>query len=97
MQHLNLVITGCWRIIILSAGSGSACKEVMVVSEGKPAEISDVAMSESIETVAFDPERNYVSFVQPSRSPRDVRQSGKPAVRYVLNGMNLQYRSRNYD
>lgn len=70
----------------------------MVVSDDKPAEISDVAMSESVEAVAFDPERNYLSFVQPSRSARDVQQSGKPAVRYVAkNVKNLHYRSRHYD
>ena len=70
--------------------------EVMVVSEGKPAEISDIANGESVENIMFNPERNYLAFVQPSRSPRDVLSSGKPAVRYVSNGMK-HYRSRNYD
>lgn len=71
-------------------------KEGCVVSEGKPAEISDVMNSETVETVAFNPERNYLALAQQSRSPRDVLSSGKPAVRYVSNGMK-HYRSRNYD
>lgn len=71
--------------------------EVMFVSDDRPAEISDVVNGESAENVVFNPERNYLAFVQQSRSPRDVLSSGKPAARYVLNGMKQPYRSRNYD
>jgi hypothetical protein len=97
MPLLYLVITGCWRTILLSAGSGGARKEVMVVSEGKPTEISDVAQGEAVESAVFNPEWNYLAFVRPSRSPRDVLSSGRPAAKYALNGMKQPYRSRNYD
>ncbi len=71
-------------------------KEGMFVSDDRPAEISDVVNGETVENVVFNPERNYLALAQQSRSPRDVLSSGKPAVRYVSNGMK-HYRSRNYD